>query len=507
VKNEQLREQLAKYGLEDDCPLPTDTHSHALLWKYCLAVAEASCNAASLLVNQEADVSIHWGGGRHHAHRNKAGGFCYVNDIVLAIRKLLNGSKANSMSNGKSSIRRVLYVDLDIHHPDGVQAAFYSTDEVLTASFHRHEAGFYPASSGGVSEKGQLGTKGLGYNINVPLPAGIEDVAFLYMYQKLFFDLVSVYDPHAIVLCVDADGLNGDPLVNGEDSFDHANFATDENVEDGAPYYVKSESTCGSSGEGWSLSPECIAECVRIAAALCAGCDEEDICVRTNRVTDETSNGKPIAASRENLNPLISANNEPGADDLPNQVNATKLSTVGKENDSIEIVKAKGRRRKLLVLGGGGYSPSQTSRTWLLSTAAACEGARPGLFWHQLPKDIPNHVYFPRYGPTFELVSVEKISKFAEFYASSDQVDKVTSDLSDDDRKMLQKGIKAIELASLFIRRQRGKSAGTQTSTTDFSFETVLAQDEGLWAEPVRRKSKCSNNISRGCRKKVKRPS
>jgi histone deacetylase 1/2 len=80
---------------------------------------------ASLLNSRSADIVLNWAGGMHHAKKAEASGFCYVNDIVLAILELL---KVHA---------RVLYVDIDIHHGDGVEEAFYLTDRVMTVSFHK----------------------------------------------------------------------------------------------------------------------------------------------------------------------------------------------------------------------------------------------------------------------------------------------------------------------------------------------------------------------------------
>lgn len=313
------QEILEKYGLEDDCPYPTSTDAHALLWKYCLAASGGSWHAASLLTSSEepTDVAIHWGGGRHHAHASKASGFCYISDVIPAIHRLLQGNnkqigtemlvhkstKAKSVQRNVS-FRRVLYIDIDIHHGDGVQEAFYATDKVLTASFHRYSPGFFPSSSGSTTEKGEAGTSGLGYNVNIPLPAGIGDVQFIQIYRKCLFGLVKTYDPQAIVLCVGADGLEGDELISG---------CLDDDMT--------------TTGDGWSLSPEGLAECVRIATALCAGQSEDEICVApTTQMQQEEE--------------------KESEDDTPVAESSTKKT---------EAPKQSGKRRKLLILGGGGY--------------------------------------------------------------------------------------------------------------------------------------------------------
>jgi histone deacetylase 1/2 len=79
------------------------------------------------------DIAINWAGGLHHAKKSEASGFCYVNDIVLGILELLR------------YYPRVLYIDIDVHHGDGVEEAFYTTDRVMTVSFHKYGE-FFPGT-------------------------------------------------------------------------------------------------------------------------------------------------------------------------------------------------------------------------------------------------------------------------------------------------------------------------------------------------------------------------
>ena len=216
---------LERFGLTDDCRLPTSIESRAVLWRYCRFVVGASLLGSRMLAKNQANVAVNWGGGRHHANRARADGFCFVNDVVIAIKQL------------RQRFRRVLYVDMDIHHGDGVQNAFYDTDKVLTVSLHRHSPGFFPATSGSPKEKGRNGTPGLGYNLNVPVPAGCNDTDFLGLFDQIFESVLPLFDPRAVVLCVGCDGLRGDPLVGQTDS--------------------------------WRLSPYGIASCVRRASAVC----------------------------------------------------------------------------------------------------------------------------------------------------------------------------------------------------------------------------------------------
>lgn len=86
-----------------------------------------SIDAADLLISGAADIAINWAGGFHHAKKIEASGFCYVNDIVVCILELLK------------NFRRVLYLDIDVHHGDGVEEAFFNTNRVMTVSFHEYE--------------------------------------------------------------------------------------------------------------------------------------------------------------------------------------------------------------------------------------------------------------------------------------------------------------------------------------------------------------------------------
>jgi len=92
-----------------------------------------SIDGARLINTNQADIAINWGGGLHHAKKIEASGFCYVNDIVLGGLELLKYHN------------RVLYIDIDVHHGDGVEEAFYLTNRVMTLSFHRF-GDFFPGT-------------------------------------------------------------------------------------------------------------------------------------------------------------------------------------------------------------------------------------------------------------------------------------------------------------------------------------------------------------------------
>ena len=130
-------------------------------------------------------AAVHLEGGRHHAHKSRAGGFCYANDAVLAVLCLLG------------SFRRVLYVDIDIHHCDAVEEAFSLTDRVVTASLHKHAPGFFP----GTGAAGAAGAgRGAGFGLNLPLADGVRDGTLVEAFRGLAGGAVRLARPDAVVL-------------------------------------------------------------------------------------------------------------------------------------------------------------------------------------------------------------------------------------------------------------------------------------------------------------------
>ncbi|PSC69225.1 Histone deacetylase 8 [Micractinium conductrix] len=179
----------AAYGLEDDCAPFPGLYEHAAL------TAGGSLAAAEALCAGEARLAVHWDGGRHHAGKGKAAGFCYVNDVVLAILRLL------------SSFRRVLYLDVDVHHGD---AAFLLSPRVLTISLHKAAPGFYPGT--GALGAGGEGT-GRGFALNLPLGDGLRDNPFLQAVAALAGGAAAAFQPDVVVLQCGVDGLAHDPLA------------------------------------------------------------------------------------------------------------------------------------------------------------------------------------------------------------------------------------------------------------------------------------------------------
>ena len=141
------------------------------------------------------------GGGFHHAMPDKASGFCLLNDLAIGIRSLLDDH----------GVSRILYVDVDAHHGDGVQWIFYEDPRVLTISLHEDGHYLFPGS-GFVDEIGK--GKGEGYAVNVPLPPYTRDVSYLFAFQEVVPPLARAFRPEVIVSQLGADAHYLDPLTH-----------------------------------------------------------------------------------------------------------------------------------------------------------------------------------------------------------------------------------------------------------------------------------------------------
>ncbi|KAJ7655149.1 histone deacetylase complex, catalytic component RPD3 [Mycena polygramma] len=187
--NSYVKEQ-HKYNVGDDCPVFDG------LFDYCSISAGGSMEGAARLSRDKCDIAVNWAGGLHHAKKSEASGFCYVNDIVLGILELLRYHT------------RVLYIDIDVHHGDGVEEAFYTTDRVMTVSFHKY--GEYFPGTGELRDVGVM--KGKYYSLNFPLRDGISDENYKSVFEPVIQQVMDSYDPSAIVLQCGTDSLSGDKL-------------------------------------------------------------------------------------------------------------------------------------------------------------------------------------------------------------------------------------------------------------------------------------------------------
>ena len=176
-----------------DCPIFKGMYEYALL------AAGASLTGAKMILAGQADYAFNPSGGYHHAHAEKAAGFCYINDVALACKVLAEAGK------------KVLYLDVDVHAGDGVTAAFYEDPQVLTISLHQNPRTLFPGT-GFEDEMGE--GAGKGYCVNVPLPIGTYEKAYMYAVEEIVLPLIKAYKPDVFVFELGADALANDPLAN-----------------------------------------------------------------------------------------------------------------------------------------------------------------------------------------------------------------------------------------------------------------------------------------------------
>ena len=176
-----------------------DTPVFKDMFEWGIWACGAGLMAADLLLQRKADIAFNLLGGFHHAMTERAAGFCFINDVVLTCLKLAGAG------------RRVLYLDVDAHHGDGVQSAFYRRDDVLTISLHETGRTLFPW--GGFENEIGEGL-GMGFNVNVPLPPQSYDEAFLTAFDRIVLPLLEAYGPDVIVLELGMDTLAGDPLTH-----------------------------------------------------------------------------------------------------------------------------------------------------------------------------------------------------------------------------------------------------------------------------------------------------
>jgi acetoin utilization protein AcuC len=183
------------FGLgTDDDPVFEGMHEAAAL------VVGATLAAARSVWSGATAHAVSVAGGHHHAMRANASGFCVYNDPAVAIKWLLS-----------AGAERVAYVDLDVHHGDGVQAAFYDDPRVLTISLHEHPATLFP----GTGRPDETGTgDGAGYAVNVALPAGTDDAGWLRALDAVALPLLRSFKPTVLVSQHGCDSHRLDPLAH-----------------------------------------------------------------------------------------------------------------------------------------------------------------------------------------------------------------------------------------------------------------------------------------------------
>jgi len=163
-------------------------------------LAGGSLLAAAAILDGSAVRAVNFGGGMHHAARERASGFCIYNDAALAIQRLLDGG-----------VQRLAYVDVDAHHGDGTQSIFWDDPRVLTISLHETGLTLFPGT-GFANEIG--GPNAQGSAVNVALPAGTGDAGWLRAFHAIVPQLIGAFEPEVIVSQHGCDSHRLDPLTH-----------------------------------------------------------------------------------------------------------------------------------------------------------------------------------------------------------------------------------------------------------------------------------------------------
>jgi acetoin utilization protein AcuC len=177
-----------------------DNPTFAGMHQACAHIVGGTLEAARRVVSGESLHAVNISGGLHHAMAESASGFCIYNDPAIAIAWLL--------SSGAS---KVMYVDADVHHGDGVQAAFYDDPRVLTVSLHQTPRTLFPGT-GETAESGGQGAEGM--SVNVTLPPGTGDGGWLRAYHAVVPELARAFEPDLLVTQLGCDSHMEDPLAH-----------------------------------------------------------------------------------------------------------------------------------------------------------------------------------------------------------------------------------------------------------------------------------------------------
>jgi len=183
--------QAGFHMLDTGCPIGAET------WVSALASAHTAVQGAALLLDEEMAAYALCRPPGHHAGRDFAAGFCYLNNSAIAAQELL------------AEFGRVAILDIDVHHGNGTQDIFYQRSDVLTVSLHADPLRFYPFFWGHAAERGE--GEGLGYNLNIPLPRGTGDKDYLDELDRALQRIES-FAPGALVVALGLDAHESDPF-------------------------------------------------------------------------------------------------------------------------------------------------------------------------------------------------------------------------------------------------------------------------------------------------------
>ncbi len=187
--------ETVNYGIgTEDTPIFTNMHEASSL------LVGGTLQAVDHVMQGKSKHALNLGGGLHHGFHGRASGFCIYNDSSVAIHYLL-----------KKYNVRVLYVDTDAHHGDGVQWAFYENPNVCTLSIHETGRYLFPGT-GSVTERGS--GKGFGTTFNFPMDAFTEDESFLLIYEQAMREVFEYFKPDVVFTQNGADAHYLDPLTH-----------------------------------------------------------------------------------------------------------------------------------------------------------------------------------------------------------------------------------------------------------------------------------------------------
>ncbi len=175
-----------------------DTPSFPGCFEAAGRIVEGAVQAVDFSLREHAPA-FHPSGGLHHAHPDRASGFCIFNDVAVAVQHALAAG------------RRVAYLDVDAHHGDGVMYGFYTSGRVLDIDFHQDGRTLFP----GTGRADEVGSgDGAGLKVNLPLPPGAGDEALAPLFRRVVPPLVRSFRPELIIVQHGADGHAGDPLTS-----------------------------------------------------------------------------------------------------------------------------------------------------------------------------------------------------------------------------------------------------------------------------------------------------
>ncbi len=186
--------EVGYYTTDMSAPIGIET------WQASVASSNVALTATEIVLNNLPDASAAYALCRppgHHAYKDQAGGFCFLNNIAIAAQHALG------------SMQRVAILDVDVHHGNGTQGIFYERNDVFTISLHCDPTDYYPFFSGYAHERGE--GVGEGYNLNLPIAKDSGDDVFLSYLDKAKAAL-NAYQPDVLFVALGLDAFEGDPL-------------------------------------------------------------------------------------------------------------------------------------------------------------------------------------------------------------------------------------------------------------------------------------------------------